>query len=171
MALRMNIPASIKRIETSSGSHEQTRGGQVWISPPLLRGLKRRWRWFERWGQFLVWISPPLLRGLKPAVVTVTTGLQTICMNIPASIKRIETVAIRYNEANPFVWISPPLLRGLKLRWAQQIESAALFRMNIPASIKRIETSRFGHMLPSGSTVWISPPLLRGLKLTAAKNS
>ena len=138
----------------------------VWISPPLLRGLKHE-NIIVRPEFGFVWISPPLLRGLKPESSN-STLRHNASMNLPASIKRIETcLQITQPSINVFVWISPPLLRGLKLEYLPWRGLFGNTSMNLPASIKRIETISAGASVAVGtSVVWISPPLLRGLKLS-----
>ncbi len=137
----MNHPASIKRIETSVGQSAKLCKREVWMTPPLLRGLKP-WSmdaifpvpfWFEcpasikrietqvrivlpPSGTLTVWITPPLLRGLKLESRVSCRDNHAPCMNHLASIKRIETWCIWVNA----IGLHPG--------------------MNDPASIKRIET-------------------------------
>ena len=160
----MNIPASIKRIETCTSSH-------MWYSPQMgmniPASIKRiethRPRWLRPGGCMRVWISPPLLRGLK---LYLTIGIN-MSGNVWISPPLLRGLKHRFPLKQFLrwqVWISPPLLRGLK-PMSHQIKLQPKNSMNIPASIKRIETWFGVTKACVHFFVWISPPLLRGLKL------
>ncbi len=155
----------IKRIETGEKTPPAFRFGWTYESPPPLLRIETKGRMCCSQIAPSVWITPPLIRGLKRSRQHHFGSWSARCMNHPASIKRIETWT-RWNEriVHPQRMNHPTSIKRIETYsdWMQGTHNYLC--MNRPASIKRIETYRDKPNMNFVSLVWITPPLLRGLK-------
>ncbi len=139
----MNTPASIKRIETWGDASSQCRDNRMNHPASIKRIETCRWPSCFR-QPFWAWMTPPLLRGLKRYTKYYGEQAPSSSMNDPASIKRIETpqdvakcgrVACRMES--PRLYIVPECmskgLRGLKL-YGLDVQRVTVPSMNHPAS-------------------------------------